>query len=145
MCSCHHLDKVMSDDDTKVDSKWARLFIDSANAKISKDFAAKDSVALAASYWPDAEMLLEHMEPVTGNGIVGLWGSLTHMGIATFTFTTTDIKTAPDYIIETGKYEMKDDKSALVDRGKYVVVWQQRNGVWKLYRDTGNTSLPAAK
>jgi ketosteroid isomerase-like protein len=55
---------------------------------------------------------------------------------------TTDIKGDSLFIIETGNYQMKNDKGSLLDKGKYVVVWQQRNGEWKLYRDIGSTSMP---
>jgi ketosteroid isomerase-like protein len=102
-------------------------------------------VALASHYWPDAEMLFAHSEPIKGNEILGAWGEMTRSGIKNFSFSTTDIKGDADFIIETGNYEMKDDKNTLVDRGKYIVIWQQRDGVWKLYRDIGNTSMPATK
>ena len=68
---------------------------------------------------------------------------MTRMGIKDFTFSTTDITGDDKFLIETGNYEMKDAKGTLVDKGKYVVIWEQRNGEWKLYRDIGNTSLPA--
>jgi len=66
------------------------------------------------------------------------------MGIQ-MTFSTTDITGSPTFIIETGNYEMKDKSKTLIDRGKYVVVWENRNGEWKLYRDIGSTSMPPAK
>jgi len=37
----------------------------------------------------------------------------------------------------------EDGKKALMDKGKYVVVWEKRNSEWKLYRDIGSTSMPA--
>lgn len=127
------------------DMQKAKSFIDSINTKFSEQFRAGDSVALASHYWPDAEMLFAHSEPIKGNEILGAWGEMTRTGVKDFSFSTTDIKGDADFIIETGNYEMKDDKKTLVDRGKYVVIWQQRDGVWKLYRDIGNTSMPATK
>jgi len=127
------------------DSQWAKSFIDSINGKFTQQFRAADSVALASHYWPDAEILLSNSEPIKGNQILPTWGAMTRMGIKDFTFSTTDIKGDTEFLIETGNYEMKDEKKNLVDKGKYVVVWQQRNGEWKLYRDIGNTSLPASK
>jgi len=61
------------------------------------------------------------------------------------TFATTDITGTQTFIIETGNYEMMNGNKSLIDRGKYVVVWGSRNGEWKLYRDIGSTSMPAAK
>ncbi len=127
------------------DMQKAKSFIDSINLKFSEQFRKGDSVALAAHYWPDAEMLFAHSEPIKGKEILPAWGEMTRMGVRDFTFETTDIKGDSDFIIETGNYEMKDEKKTLIDRGKYVVIWQQRNGEWKLYRDIGNTSMPVSK
>ena len=127
------------------DKQWAKSFIDSVNSKFTEQFRAGDSVALASYYWSDAEILLSNSEAIKGKDILPAWGSMTRMGIKDFTFSTTDIVGDSEFLIETGNYEMKDEKKTLVDKGKYVVVWQQRNGEWKLYRDIGNTSLPVSK
>ena len=131
--------------DSSFDKQWAKSFIDSSNTKISEQFSAGDSTALASHYWPDAELLLSNMETIQGKDILPAWGELTRMGIKEFLFSTTDITGNSQFIIETGNYTMNDANKNLVDRGKYVVVWQQRNGEWKLYRDIGNTSLPVSK
>ena len=130
---------------TALDKQWAKSFIDSMNLKFSEQIAAGDSSALASHYWPDAELLLDNIEAVKGKDIVNAWGATIRMGIKEMTFTTTDITGSPTLIIETGNYEMKDTKKSLIDRGKYVVVWEKRNGEWKLYRDIGCTSMPASK
>lgn len=127
------------------DKQWAKTFIDSMNAEFSEQIAAGDSVALASQYWPDAELLLDNSEVVKGKDILNAWGAAMRMGIKEMTFSTTDITGSPTFIIETGNYEIRDAKKSLIDRGKYVVVWENRNGEWKLYRDIGSTSMPAAK
>ena len=33
----------------------------------------------------------------------------------------------------------------MLDKGKYVVVWENENGSWKIYRDIFNTSMPESK
>src|SRR4051794_40539891 len=127
------------------DIQRAKSFIDSMNSKFSEQFATSDSVALASHYWPDAELLLDNSEPVKGSDILNAWGSAIRMGIKEITFSTTGITGDSTFLIETGNYEMKDAKKSMLDKGKYVVVWQNRNGDWKLYRDIGSTSMPPAK
>jgi ketosteroid isomerase-like protein len=127
-----------------LDKKWAKSFLDSVNAKFSEQIAVGDSVALASQYWPDAELLLDNSEVVKGKDILNAWGGAIRMGVREMRFSTTDITGSPTFIIETGNYEMKNDKS-LLDRGKYVVVWEKRNGEWKLYRDIGSTSIAPTK
>lgn len=127
-----------------VDMDKARSFIDSINAKFTEQVRNGDSVALASHYWPDAELLLSNSEPIKGKDILAAWGSMISMGVKDFTFSTTDITLSGDLLVETGNYEMKAADNNLIDKGKYVVVWKQQNGEWKLYRDIGNTSLPAS-
>jgi ketosteroid isomerase-like protein len=126
-----------------LDKQSAKAFIDSINTKFSEQLAAGDSTALASHYWPDAELLLDNSEAVKGNDIVNAWGAAIRGGMKEVSFTTTDITGSSTFIIETGAYEIKDGKKNLVDKGKYVVVWEKRNGEWKLYRDIGSTSMPA--
>ena len=128
-----------------LDKQWAKSFIDSVNAKFSEQIASGDSSALASHYWPDAELMLDNSEVVKGKDILNAWGAAIRMGIKEMTFSTTDITGSPTLIIETGNYEIKDEKKSLIDKGKYVVVWEKRNGDWKLYRDIGCTSMPASK
>ena len=127
------------------DKHFAKSFIDSINTKFSEQLAAGDSMALASHYWPDAELLLDNSEAVKGNDILNAWGAAIRTGIKEITFSTTDITGDSVFLIETGNYEMQDAKKSLLDKGKYVVVWEKRNGEWKLYRDIGSTSMPAAK
>ncbi len=124
------------------DKEKATTFIDSVNKKFTEQVRNGDSVALAAHYHPGAELLFANSEPIKGNGILSAWGSLIRMGVKEFTFTTTDITGSGDLLVETGNYEMKAADNSLIDKGKYVVVWKQQDGRWKLYRDIGNTSLP---
>jgi len=123
----------------------ARSFIDSINAKFSQELSAGDSAALASHYWPDAELLLDNTEPVKGKDIINAWGGAIRMGMKEINLSTTGIKGDSLFIIETGNYQMKNDKGSMLDKGKYVVVWEQRNGEWKLYRDIGSTSMPVAR
>ena len=52
-------------------------------------------------------------------------------------YTTTSLSTDPEFLVELGKYELKDNKGNLKGNGKYLVVWKNENGNWKLYRDIG--------
>jgi ketosteroid isomerase-like protein len=142
-CNPANSNKEMDNKSQVLDKKWAGTFLDSLNQKFAEEIASADSAALASHYWPDAELLLDNSEVVKGDDIIHAWGNGIRAGIKDVSFSTTDIAGTPAYIIETGKYEMKDGSKNLLDRGKYVVVWEKRHGEWKLYRDIGSTSMPA--
>lgn len=149
MLSCHsNASKNVSGQNAgtiEFDKQRAKSFIDSINLKFSEQIASADSLSLTSHYWPDAELLLDNSEVVKGKDILHAWGALIRMGVKEMSFSTTDITGSSTFIIETGSAEMKDGKKSLIDRAKYVVIWEKRNGEWKLYRDIGCTSLPAAK
>jgi len=126
-----------------IDLPSAKSFIDSVNQKFTEQVMNGDSVALASHYWPDGEILLSNSESVKGKDAVPVWGEVIRMGVKHFTFQTTDITLGGDLLVETGTYEMKTADQKLIDRGKYVVIWKYKNGKWKLFRDIGNSSLPA--
>jgi len=127
------------------DQPWAAHYVDSINTQFSALFKAKDSVGLAAYYWPDAELLPSNRETIKGDAILAEWGATVRMGIPEFTFKVTDLRGDGKFMIETGNYEMKDAAGKLFDRGKYIVVHENRDGVWKIIRDIGNTSMTSEK
>jgi len=49
-----------------------------------------------------------------------------------------------DQIIEIGRYTLYGANDAQMDAGKYIVIWKQENGDWKLHRDIWNTNTPAS-
>lgn len=146
-CNSNNSEKIsdVKAENSALDKNWAKSFLDSMNTKFSEHIALGDSAALASHYWPDAELLLDNSDVVRGKDILNAWGGAIRMGVREMIFSTTDITGSPTFMIETGNYEMKDAAKSLLDRGKYVVVWENRNGEWKLYRDIGSTSLPATK
>jgi len=147
--SCNS-DKENKDDNTKnsssgFDIQKARTFIDSINAKWSEELKKGDSTAIASHYSQDGKILLANSEPASGSGILSLWGGIIRSGVTDWKFTTTDLTGDPDFLIETGSYEINGPDKKLVDKGNYVVTWKkQDNGEWKLYRDIGVSSMPAA-
>lgn len=40
-------------------------------------------------------------------------------------------------------YTLKADGGAVADRGKFIVIWKNDGGSWKLHKDIFNTSQPA--
>ena len=49
-----------------------------------------------------------------------------------------------DTAIEVGRYRLLAAGDALADHGKYIVVWKNHSGTWKLHLDIWTTSQPAA-
>ena len=141
-CNSANTKEAETKPDTAVDKQKAKEFIDSINAKFSEEIKKGDSVALATHYSSDAELVFGNYEPAKGKDILSAWGSTINSGVKDAKFITTDITVNAGLLVETGIYEMFGDKSSLLARGDYVVVWKKENGEWKLFRDIGNMRTP---
>jgi ketosteroid isomerase-like protein len=64
------------------------------------------------------------------------------MGVKAAKLESVEIEGHGTTAIEVGKYELYAAGKQMVDKGKYIVVWKQEHGEWRLARDIWNTSLP---
>jgi ketosteroid isomerase-like protein len=115
-----------------------------ANKAFGDAVVKGDSVAIADLYTSDANMLPPNMPKAENHqAILGMAGGLARMGIKSFSLESTDVYGDPDMVVEEGKYTVGDAKGKALDEGKYIVLWKQENGKWKLYRDIWNSNMPA--
>lgn len=104
-----------------------------------------DSSAIADLYTSDAIMLPPNMPKAVGHdGILHVASALTQMGIGQFSLESTDVYGNGDLVAEEGNYTVGDKSGKTVDEGKYIVLWKQQDGKWKLYRDIWNSNMPPA-
>lgn len=124
----------------------AKAAIADANKAFCEAAMKGDSNALAASYASGAHMLMPNMPAIVdAPGIAGATAGLAKEKIPDFKLETVDIFGNQDNVIEEGRYTMTDGKGKTLDQGKYLVVWRQENGKWKLYRDIFNSDMPMKK
>jgi ketosteroid isomerase-like protein len=121
----------------------AKSTIESQNAKFIETFKKGDSSGVAALYTSDAMVMPPNMESVKSNGLASFWGTMMHMGVKDLKLLSDDVAGNKDQLVETGRYELYDAQNKIMDKGKYVVVWKQENGEWKLFRDIFSSDLPA--
>ena len=125
-----------SSEQEKIDLIKARATVDSLDKKFSKHFFEGDSLALYNMYAKGA-----YFGTSKGKDILSSWGGQIRYSIENdmrhLLFTTTSLTTDNEFLFELGKYEMKDSKGNLKGDGKYLLVWKQEDGQWKIYRDMG--------
>ncbi|MBT8181992.1 MAG: DUF4440 domain-containing protein [Eudoraea sp.] len=125
-----------SPEQEKIDLIEARAIVDSLDKKFSKHFFEGDSLALYNMYAKGA-----YFGTSKGKDILSSWGGQIRYSIENdmpnLLFTTTSLTTDNEFLFELGKYQMKDSKGNLKGEGKYLLVWKQEDGKWKIYRDMG--------
>jgi len=121
---------------TNTDLQKARIIIDSLDKQFAQHFFNGDSIALYNMYAKGATC-----GSLKGNDILLSWGKQIRNSIKddtrTIKYTTTSLSTDTEFLVELGTYEMLDSKGNSKYKGKYLVVWKQEDGNWKLYRDMG--------
>ncbi len=118
--------------------------IESANEGFMAAFAAGDAAGLAALYTDDGQIFATGMEIVSGAAdIEAFWSGLLAGPAKKFVLNTTEVEGHGDTAIEVGYAELFDAAGTKLDTVKYIVVWKQVDGKWKLHRDIFNTNTPA--
>ena len=119
-----------------IDLQKARIIIDSLDKQFAQHFYNGDSISLYNMYAKGASLGNKR-----GNEILLSWGQQIRNSIRndtrTIIYTTTSLSTDSEFLVELGTYEFRDSKGNSKYKGKYLVVWKQEDGNWKLYRDMG--------
>lgn len=117
-----------------------------AIVSMNKNFVAAfnrgDAAGLASLYTENAQVLPPNSDFMTGKtAIQGFWQVLLDMGLKA-TLETVEVEPHGNTAIEVGKFTLQSEGGQPVDKGKYLVVWKQDGGQWKLHRDIFNSSMP---
>jgi len=115
------------------------------NAEFLQLLQHHDAAGMAAMYSHEARLLAPGSEMLVGSGkIQAFWENALRTGITDAKLETIDVDMVGGYTaVETGKFTMYAGKS-VADRGKYIVIWRNEDGLWKLHRDIWNSDAPRA-
>lgn len=129
---------------TQATSTEVRDAIATANENFMAAAKQGDAAALAALYTENGQVLPPNSDFVTGKeAIQAFWQAIRDMGIMAATLETVEVEGHGDTATEVGKYTLHGEEGQQLDKGKYIVIWKQEEGQWKLHRDIFNTSMPA--
>jgi len=121
--------------------------IQAGNENFMAAFKRGDAAGVAACYAEDAWLLPPNGSIVTGApDITVFWQGMMKLGIKEARLETKLLEERGDLAVEVGQYTLTiqpEGAGAITDVGKYVVVWKDDGGTWKLHIDIWNTSAPA--
>ena len=125
-------------------SKEVRDAIVATGGKFTAAFDKGDAAGVAAFYTEGGQLLPPNAGVVEGReAIQAFWQGAMDMGIASAKLETLEVEGHGDTAIAVGKYKLYASDGQKLDAGKYIVVWKQEGGQWKLHRDIFNSSKPA--
>ena len=128
----------------------AGFSLDSAKAAIAASnkvfggcFASGDSTTFANCYTNNACINATNMPRMCGTqAITAFFNGGRKMGINNIVITTEEVMGGKEAVVETGKYEMFVGDKISAEKGKFIVVWKEENGKWKMHRDIWNSDAP---
>lgn len=121
-----------------------RAAIEAADREFERIFGSGDAAGVAGLYTEDAKFLVPNSAPISGRqAIQATFQAFMDMGVKTVKLGTDEVEDFGDTASEVGTYALEDADGNTLDHGKFLVLWKQVDGEWKLYRDMINTSMPA--
>ncbi len=118
--------------------------IAAANENFMATFNRGDAAGMAALYTENGQVLPPNSDFVTGKPAIQIfWQALMDMGIKAAKMAIVEVEDHGDTAIEVSTYTLQGEAGQVLDRGKYIVIWKQEAGQWKLHRDIFNSSMPA--
>ncbi len=107
-------------------------------------FSRGDAAGIADLYTENGQFLPPNSDFVTGKqAIQATFQAFMDMGIKAIKIETIEVEGYGDTASEVGRYTLEGEDGQVLDQGKYIVIWKQEAGQWKLHRDIINTSMPA--
>jgi ketosteroid isomerase-like protein len=117
-----------------------RSLITEKNARFTEAHITGDSAVLIDYFTPDARVLGPNAEAVVGQAsIAELNAQYVGYGIKEFTEVTTNFYGDENYLIDEGTYFMRYGED-VVEEGKYLNVWKQVDGEWRVCANMWNTN-----
>jgi ketosteroid isomerase-like protein len=141
ICSCNNEAAKTETAAFNLDS--AKAAIAASNKVFGASFATGDSAAFVNLYTSDGCMYPPTMPKMCGPAAITAFFNEGHKGgIANIALTTEEVMGGKDAVVETGKYEVFIANNVSVEKGKFIVVWKEENGKWKMHRDIWNSDAP---
>ena len=118
-----------------------RKVIEETNLRFTRANVTCDQALIDGMFTEEARSLPPESEPVIGRAAISmLTAEYIPSGVAEFSEETTDFNGNEELLIDQGNYVMVYDKGKTTEKGKYLNVWKQEGGTWKICSSVWNTN-----
>lgn len=129
----------------RFDAAAMRPVIQGKNDRFAEAHVTGDSAIMLEYYTDDARIFPPNSDVVVGRAAIeALVALYVGFDIREFREETTVIYGTEDLLIDEGTYLMRWGTENLVEQGKYVNVWRNVGGDWKVCSNIWNANAPAA-
>ena len=130
---------------TPFDLDATRQLIARENERFTKAHLTGDIATIDAMFAPDATSYPPGAAAVTGiRALHDFTVEYLKAGLSEFREETTDFYGNAEYVVDAGTYVVTFGPDHVTERGKYMNVWKQVNGTWKVQSNMWNSDAPPA-
>jgi ketosteroid isomerase-like protein len=123
-----------------------KAHITEMNKSYGKRFTTNDLSFYKERYCKDAAVYCPNLPAVIGiDSIMSFFYAGGNNGEAVIELPPNNIYGNADLVVEDGTYSFPDGKGGIADKGKFIALWKQEDGKWKLFREIWNTDLAPVK
>jgi ketosteroid isomerase-like protein len=128
-------------DTAAFDLSAMRKVIEAQNDHFTKAHVTGDIAAIDAMFTRDATSFPPGADAAIGLAAIhALTADYLKAGVSEFREDTTDFYGNQDLLIDAGTYVMTYGADQVTERGKYLNVWKQEDGTWKIHANIWNTN-----
>lgn len=121
-----------------------RPMIEAKNQAFTRAHVTGDRAMIDGMFTDDARVLPPNADPVIGRKAIDeLTAQYIAYGISDFREETEDFYGNEQFLVDQGSYTLTYGEEKTVETGKYLNVWKQLDGEWKIYSNIWNTNAPA--
>ncbi len=144
--ACNDQDKLEIEKSASAfDIKQGEASILQSNKHFMKSLETGDSTEVGDSYTTNAALMVPNQATVNGRkNIIHYYSLALAHGITHIDLNTIKIWGDSSILAEEGTYQVSDIKKNILDQGKYIVLWKQETGNWKMYRDIWTSDWPVS-
>ena len=94
-------------------------------------------------YTEDAKILPPNMDMLEGrDSIQTFWQRASEMGIKSYQPEILEVEYSGNLGFFVGKYILYGNENKIINKGKFITVFKNIDGEWRVYRDIFNSSIP---
>jgi len=143
LASCGAQEEKNEEKKNSFDISVAKSHIMEMNKTYSDRFTTNDTAFYNERYCKDAEVYSPGVPAVKGREAIRefFYGDGTNKE-AKIDLPPGNFYGNEELVVEEGTYDFPDGKGGSVDKGKFIALWKQDDGKWKLFREIWNSDIP---
>lgn len=129
-----------------IDQAALEAKIGEANGKWMAALEQGNAAGVAECYTEDSQFMPPNAPALKGReGVKTFMDGMMKAGVKKIRLKSIEIEGDEKRALETGEYQVMVEGDKVVDQGKYLVEWKNRNGKWYFHRDMFNSNMPSPR